>query len=37
MGRPVIVNLVVDRSSAGCAHTQIDLDVPIDELSTLNL
>ena len=27
MGRPVLINLAVDRFSAGCAHAQIDLDV----------
>ena len=35
MRMPVFINLVVDRPSAGCAHAQIDLGVPIDELSTL--
>ena len=35
MKRPVFVNLAVDRSSAGCAHAQTDLGVPIGELCTL--
>ena len=35
MRRPVFINLAVDRLSAGCAHAQIDLSVPIDDLSTL--
>ena len=35
MRRPVFINLAVDRSSAGCAHAQTNLDVPIDELCTL--
>ena len=30
MRRPVFINLAVDRPSAGCAHAQTDLDVPID-------
>ena len=34
MRRPVSINLAVDRPSAGCAHVQTDLGVPIDELST---
>ena len=29
MQRPVFINLVVDRSNAGCAHAQTDLGVPI--------
>ena len=36
MRRPVFINLAVDRSSAGCAHAQADLDVHIDELCTLH-
>ena len=32
MRRSVFINLAVDGSSAGCAHVQTDLDVPIDEL-----
>ena len=35
MKRPVFINLAVDRSSAGCAHAQTVLGVPIDELCTL--
>ena len=35
MKRPVFINLTVDRFSAGCAHAQTDLDVPIGELCTL--
>ena len=35
MKRPVFINLAVDRFSAGCAHAQTDLDVPIGELCTL--
>ena len=35
MRRPVFINLAIDRSSAGCAHAQTNLDVPIDELCTL--
>ena len=35
MKRPVFINLTVDRVSAGCAHAQTDLDVPIGELCTL--
>ena len=35
MRRPVFINLAVDRPSAGCAHLQTDLVVPIDELSIL--
>ena len=35
MRRPVFINLTVDRSSAGWAHAQTDLDVHIDELCTL--
>ena len=35
MKRPVFINLAVDRSNADCAHAQIDLGVPIDELCTL--
>ena len=35
MRRPVFINLAVDQFSAGCAHEQTDLDVPIDELCTL--
>ena len=35
MKRSVLINLAVDRSSAGCAHAQIDLGVLIDELCTL--
>ena len=34
MKRPVFINWAVDRSSAGCAHAQTDLCVPIDELCT---
>ena len=35
MKGPVFINLAVDRFSAGCAHAQTDLDVPIGELCTL--
>ena len=35
MRRPVFINLAEDWPSAGCAHAQTDLGVPIDELSTL--
>ena len=35
MRRPVVFNLAVDRSSAGCVHAQTYLSVPVDELSTL--
>ena len=35
MKGPVFINWAVDRSSAGCAHAQTDLGVPIDELCTL--
>ena len=35
MKRPVFINFTVDRFSAGCAHAQTDLDVPIGELCTL--
>ena len=35
MRKPVFSNVEVDRPSAGCAHAQTDLSVPIDELSTL--
>ena len=35
MRRPVFINLEVDRPSAGCAHAQTDLGVPIEELITL--
>ena len=31
MKGPVFINLTVDRFSAGCAHAQTDLDVPIGE------
>ena len=34
MRRPVFINLVVDRSSAGCVHAQTDLGVPFDKLCT---
>ena len=36
MRRPVFINLAVDRPSAGCAHAQTDLGVPIDKLCTLS-
>ena len=32
MRRPVFINLAVDWLSAGCAHAQTDLGMPIDEL-----
>ena len=35
MRRPVFISLAEDGFSAGCAHAQTDLDVPIDELCTL--
>ena len=35
MRRPVLINLAEEGSSAGCAHAQTDLGVPIDELCTL--
>ena len=35
MKRPVFINLVVDRSNAGCAYALTDLGVPIDDLCTL--
>ena len=35
MRRPVFISLAVDRSSAGCAHAQTDMGVPIDDLCTL--
>ena len=35
MKGPVFINLTVDRFSAGCAHAQTDLDVPIGEMCTL--
>ena len=35
MKRPVFINWAVDLFSAGCAHAQTDLGVPIDELCTL--
>ena len=35
MKGPVFINLTVDQFSAGYAHAQTDLDVPISELCTL--
>ena len=35
MRRPVFINLAVDWFSAGCAHAQTHLDVPIDKLCIL--
>ena len=34
-GEAVFINLAVNRFSAGCAHAQTDLDVPVGELCTL--
>ena len=35
MRRPFFISLAGNWTSAGCAHAQTDLDVPIDELCTL--
>ena len=35
MKGPVFINLTVDQFSAGCAHAQTDLDLPIGEFCTL--